>query len=108
MHKHPAHVKRLNKKAINTQRASEKVAKASTILAGAAESAPHQAAAKQVARVANNLVNAQVNMTKKVISIARKTRSPTAIRAARNTLKATNKTANNARRANHEAARTPK
>ncbi len=105
---HSAQTKKHIKKAVKLAHGANKITEASNVLVNTAKVLPVKSAAKKVAAQANNLVTASAAITKKVITIAKNTRSPTAIRAAKNALKATNKTANNARQARREAAHTPK
>lgn len=107
-HHTSAHVKKHNKKAIDLANGADKLTDASKMLVRAANKIPKKTAAKRVAAVATNLVNASAAITKNVITIARNTKSPTAIRAAKKALKATNKTAINAHLAKREATKTPK
>lgn len=109
MSKHTAHqMKKHDKKAVKMAKAADKLTNASKELVRAANMLPKKHAATKVAAVASNLVNTSAGITKNVISIAKNTRTPTAIRAAKNALKATNRTAINAHMARREAAHTPK
>lgn len=105
---HAAQIKKHNHKAVKMANGAAQLTNASKELVKAANTLPKKSAAKKVASVANSLVNTSAAITKNVIAIAKTTRSPIAIRAAKNALKSTNRTAINAHKARHEAAHTPK